>query len=508
MEPTDVLVVGAGPAGLTLACGLLLQGASVRVVDRAPGPATSSRANFLHARGSEVLGRLGALGDLPERSIPAMTITLHAGGRTVSTIRFGDAGLRTSRPAMLTPQSRVEAALRARLAELGGRVEWDTPLVDASQDDNGITATLGGGRTARAGWLAGCDGAHSTTRGLAGMGFPGVPIADRWLLADVRMDWAMSPSGSHGWLHRDGLVGALPMRDPDGAGVVWRLMAYLPGSTDDALEPEQVLERMRRILPERTGLSGVEIHDAVWTSTFRIHRRLAEDYRRGRFLLVGDAAHIHSPMGGQGMLTGIGDAENLAWKLSLVARGRAAEALLDTYTAERRPLAAEVLRTTSANTRFQVGEGAVVRFLREHVMPTVMNLPPVQRWATSAASQLGVSYRRGPLGTRPVPLPGRAPRPGDRVPDLACLDGDGGATRLHAELGARWVVLTAAPDTRAWTDARKRLGGRVTALRPERAALRDALLVRPDGHLAWRGHPGSADLGRWLDDALERGRAR
>lgn len=137
MDTTDVLVAGAGPTGLSLACALLLQGVSVRVVDRAEGPSTTSRANFMHARGAEVLDRLGALGDLPEDAISALTITVHVGGRPVSVVRFGDAGLRTSRPALLVSQARIEAELRARLADLGGQVEWGSALVDAVQEDGG-----------------------------------------------------------------------------------------------------------------------------------------------------------------------------------------------------------------------------------------------------------------------------------------------------------------------------------------------------------------------------------
>ncbi|WP_236540679.1 FAD-dependent monooxygenase [Spiractinospora alimapuensis] len=347
MTDTEALVVGAGPTGLTAACALRLQGVSVRVIDANEAPSRSSRANFMHARGAEVLDRLGALGDLAESAISALTITVHVAGEPVSVVRFGDVGLRTSRPALLAPQSRVEESLRERLADLGTEVEWGTRLEALHQEPDGVDASVSGGSRIRAQWVVGADGAHSTTRKLIGEPFPGTPVADTWLLADVHLDWPLEPNGSYGWLHADGVLGALPMRDPDGPGIIWRLMAYEPGLADTQLTTDEILERLRRILPERTRISDIHVHDATWSSVFRIHRRLANTYRRERVLIAGDAAHIHSPMGGQGMLTGVGDAENLAWKLALVQRGLATPDLLDTYQEERRPLAESVLRTTT-----------------------------------------------------------------------------------------------------------------------------------------------------------------
>jgi 2-polyprenyl-6-methoxyphenol hydroxylase-like FAD-dependent oxidoreductase len=168
VQDVDVLVVGAGPAGLATACGLLVQGVRVRVVDKASGPATTSRANFLHARGSEVLDRLGALDDLPTRSVRAMNITTYLGDKPIMRIRFGDPGMRTAAPPMVISQAAVEAALRDRLARLGGEIEWGTALVDLRQDDAAV-ATVGD-NDMRASWLVGCDGAASTTRHLSGIG--------------------------------------------------------------------------------------------------------------------------------------------------------------------------------------------------------------------------------------------------------------------------------------------------------------------------------------------------
>ncbi|MDH6197800.1 2-polyprenyl-6-methoxyphenol hydroxylase-like FAD-dependent oxidoreductase [Mycobacterium frederiksbergense] len=497
----DVVVVGAGPTGLTLACCLRLHGLSVRVVDRATGPATTSRANFLHARGSEVLNRIGALGTLPDESLRAMRITNYLGDRPVMTVEFGDPGMRTAAPPMVVSQARIEAALRARLAELGVEPEWGRPLVGLRQQGDTVVAELGDGELIGARWLVGCDGTTSATRQLADIDFPGVRLTERFLLADVHLDWDLDRSGTTGWIHPDGMLGAMPMPDTSGRDDLWRILAYDPGMDEKPSEAD-ILDRIRQILPHRTGRE-VRVGDAEWLSVFTVHRRLADTYRRGRVLIAGDAAHAHAPFGGQGMLTGIGDAENLAFKLALVVRDRAADALIDTYEAERRPLATEVLRGTSAVTRVNVVNNPLGRFLRDHVIPRIFGLAVVQRWTTYSTSQLWVSYRKGPLGGR-----GRKPRPGDRIADLPCTRTDGTRTRLHRELGGRWAVLLppGAPAGQPLDPVRDRLGEFVGVLRYDDDQM---MLIRPDAHLAWRGSPDEVDgLHRWLIAALTTGSTR
>lgn len=504
MHPVEVVVVGAGPTGLALACGLRLHGVRVRVIDRASGPAATSRANILHARGVEVLDRLGAVGDLHRHANDALQMTMYVGERPITTVRFGEVeGARIS--ALYVSQAAIETRLRHRLTELGVQVEWSTELADVAVDPYGVTAILGDGRTVRAGWLVGCDGAHSTVRHLSDIGFPGTEVVEQFLLADVHADWDLDRGGGAGWFHRDGILLAMPMPDPDGAGDLWRVMADVP-RTDAEPDDDGVLEQFRRLLPLRAGAVEARIREATWTSVFRIHRRLADEYRRGRVLLAGDAAHIHSPVGGQGMNTGIGDAENLSWKLAHLVRGRAGEALLDTYQAERRPPAANVLRNTTANTRLLVGAGPMTRFLRDRVVIPLLNLPSVQRRGTESASQLWVSYRRGPLGGRRF---GGRPRPGDRVPDRPCLRADGSRARLHEALNGQWMLVVprgGAADSA--TAVRERLGDHVDTLTAADESVSEVWLVRPDAHLAWRGRPDPARLGRSLDNALQYGRGR
>jgi 4,5-epoxidase len=227
---------------------------------------------------------------------------------------------------------------------------------------------------------------------------------------------------------------------------------------------------------------------------FTVHRRLADRYRQGRVLIAGDAAHAHAPFGGQGMLTGIGDAENLAFKLALVIRGRADDAFLDTYQAERRPLATTVLRGTSNVTRVNIVSNPLGRFVRDRIVVRLVGLPVIQRWATYSASQLWVSYRKGPLGGR-----GRRPRPGDRVADLPCVRADGASSRLHTELSGRWALMVP-QDGPVQGVAAEWLGDRVSVLRYD---AKEAMLVRPDAHLAWRGAiDDTCGLERWLSKAL------
>ncbi|WKG04827.1 FAD-dependent oxidoreductase [Mycolicibacterium sp. HK-90] len=495
----DVVVVGAGPTGLTLACSLRLHGLSVRVVDRAAAPATTSRANFLHARGSEVLGRIGALGSLPDESLRAMRITNYLGDRPVMTLQFGDPGMGTAAPPMVVSQAKVEAALRARLAQLGVRPEWGRAVVGVRPEGATAVAELGDGAAIRARWIVGCDGSSSVTRQQAGIAFPGVKLSERFLLADVHLDWDVDRSGTSGWIHPDGILGAMPMPDPGGRDDLWRLFIYDPTLGQKPGE-SAILQRVEQTVPQRTG-RAVTVGAAEWLSVFTVHRRLAERYRNGRILIAGDAAHVHAPFGGQGMLTGIGDAENLAFKLALVVRNLASDKLVDTYEAERRPLATEVLRGTSAVTRMNVASNPIGRFLRDHVATRLFGLPVIQRWTTYTASQLWVSYRKGPLGGH-----GRKPRPGDRIEDLPCTCPDGTATRLHRELGGRWAMLLPHGTPGDIEAVRRRLGDFVVPLHHDGA---EAMLVRPDAHLAWRGRSDDVErLDRWLATALNSGTVR
>lgn len=506
-----MVVAGAGPTGLVLACDLLASGVAVLVADIAAGPANTSRALGLQPRGVEVLERAGALHDLEHHGLPVRQVAVDLGGETTARLRLGATTKLVRRPGLLVSQAEIEARLRRRLAELGGSVNWRRGVLDACQDTEGVIVELGDGSKARCQWLVGCDGAHSQVRKVAGIRFPGVQIIERFLLADVHADLPVARDTASVWLRGDEILAAFPLPGAD----LWRLMAPAPDEVPDEMSAQDVLAVLTRRLHERTGWPASAVRSAEWTSTFRIHRRLAERFREDRILLAGDAAHIHSPLGGQGLNTGVGDAENLAWKLALVAHHRAAPALLDTYEAERRPIAAEVLETTSALTRMALGDSRLARVVRDRVFVPSLNFRLVQQLIWEQASQLKVSYRRGPLARKmrwPVVT---GPRAGDRVPDVICRRPDGSPARLHAELGRRWVLVVPSSPSRRTARAAEACvdvaGGRLgadllTVLTSTGARRSQLMLVRPDGHLGWRGM-STADLDEWLTGMLGHGNA-
>ncbi|MFI5729245.1 FAD-dependent monooxygenase [Kribbella sp. NPDC051587] len=491
-----VLVVGAGPTGLALAVCLAMRGVGVRVIDGAQGPSSTSRALGLQPRGAEVLERIGALGELPQRSKAMLTINYLDGQRLRLQLPVGRAAVGLEKQALLVSQAEVEGELRRRFAELGGKVEWSTRLVGCEQTTELVSATvqLADGTTERldADWLVGCDGAHSVVRKLAGIGFPGRKLVERLLMVDVEADWPYDANGSTTWMSAGSMLSVTAMPDN-----VWRVFSEPPPGLPEVLSEAEITSRVLEEFSRRSGTSLDTVGSVRWASEFRLHRRLADTYRRGRIFLAGDAAHIQSPSGGQGQNTGLGDAENLGWKLALVANGRADACLLDTYEAERRPLTKRVLAATSSAIDIMLPTTCWGRFLRDHVVMPILRLRVVQRRLWLAASQLTVSYRGGPLAASSTPW-SRRPRPGDRVPDLPCRRIDGTETTLHAAIGGSWVVL--AKDPTPYVDA---LGpDLVRGFTPVGTTQPDVLLIRPDGHLAWRGRGGPEMLSTWLNQVL------
>jgi 2-polyprenyl-6-methoxyphenol hydroxylase-like FAD-dependent oxidoreductase len=453
MADVEVLIVGAGPTGLTLAVCLARHGIRVRLVDRLEGPSPLSRAIAVQARTIEVFDDLGFADLALARGKRVESINLLAtGGRRVKVPFSGLSGLESQYPFILIlPQDATEALLTEQLEGRGGRVEWGVELGEHRPVEGGVEARLkhadGKQETVRAQWLVGCDGARSRVRKVAGIPFEGETYEDVCMLADVRVDWALEPGGLYVMPTEQGVLVAFPL--PGEAR--FRVITIVPRDMAPEGEvPTPTIEQFQAVV-SRMAPVPMRLEDPRWTSGYRLHRRGVPRYRQGRVLLAGDAAHIHSPAGGQGMNTGIQDSYNLAWKLALVLQGHAPEALVDTYATEREPVGRKLLEGTDRLFGFGAARGPVARLIRKHLVPNVvapiLSRAAVQRRALRFVSQLYLHYPHSPLSTQRLwggdgasaPIE-QGPEPGDRTPEVA-VQGEG-ITRLHEALrGPRHAVL-------------------------------------------------------------------
>ncbi|MEV4469174.1 FAD-dependent oxidoreductase [Nonomuraea sp. NPDC049504] len=367
MNATDVIVVGAGPVGLTAALVLTQRGHRVVIVDGQAEGANTSRAAVVHSRTLELLEPYGVTGDLVTRGVPTPRFTVRDRDRVLVPVPFE--GLPTRYPyTLMISQADTEAYLLARFEELGGRVLRPARVTAVAQDDSGVTATLDDGRTLRASYLVGADGMHSTAREQAGIGFAGGTYAESFVLADVRLHGGVPKGEVILYFSPDGLVVVAPL--PDG---MYRIVA-----TVDEAPREPDVAFVQRLLDTRGPESEpAVVEEIVWGSRFRVHHRIAGTYRDRRVLLAGDAAHVHSPAGGQGMNLGIEDAVQVGEALSEVLDG-APDELLDAYAAARRPVAEEVVALASRLTRLATARAAA-RPLRNAVLALAGHLPAVRR---------------------------------------------------------------------------------------------------------------------------------
>ena len=345
----EVLIVGAGPTGLSLAITLRRWGVPVRIIDRNAQPTSVSKALALWSASLEALQGMGVVDRFVAEGQRLNALCVGEGDRRLATLAVGE-GIDSPFPfPLLLPQSRTEALLTERLAELGVTIERSVELVGLSQDASGVTATLhhadGHDETVRTKYLAGCDGARSAVRQALDITFEGYTEPQTFLLADVKIDGGnLDHRSIYLWWHNGGTVAMFPFGNE-----VWRIFSMRGEDSPKGDEPA-TLEEMQRCV-DRFGPRGLRIHDPSWLSIFRINERLVTKYRVGRCFLAGDAAHIHSPAGGQGMNTGIQDAVNLGWKLAHVLNGAGnSEVLLDSYEAERRPIARAVIDGGGAET--------------------------------------------------------------------------------------------------------------------------------------------------------------
>ncbi|QDI69410.1 pentachlorophenol monooxygenase [Streptomyces calvus] len=453
MTDTDVLVVGAGPAGLTLGIDLARRGVPALVVERADGLFPGSRGKGLQPRTMEVFDDLGVLDAIREAGGTYPVGMLWRDGRRAGEhlmfdpVEDGEDSPYTE--PWMVPQWRTQRILLERLEELGGKVAFGREVTAVDQDEEEVTARLASGSTVRARYAVAADGGRSTVRRAVGIGMTGEEV-DPYptLVADVRIagldrdNWHLFPPGDGG----EGFLAICPLAGTED----FQLVARFAEGTD----ADPTLDGIRRVVAARSHLAPEDVTEVRWASDFRPRAALADRFRAGRVFLTGDAAHVHSPAGGQGLNTSVQDAYNLGWKLGAVLREGADAALLDTYEEERRPVAERMLGLSTAVHRGEVRRGAATR-------------------------QLGLSYRESALSreTRQTPGPVRA---GDRAPDATVA----GVRLFDAFRGPHLTLLALGADASGVEESAALRVLSAPACDPYGTGL---FLVRPDGHVGWAG---------------------
>jgi 2-polyprenyl-6-methoxyphenol hydroxylase-like FAD-dependent oxidoreductase len=489
MTQTDVLVVGAGPTGLTLACDLARRGVAVRIVDRAPEFPPGSRGKGLSPRSLEVFDDLGVAGRLLNAGVTHLPHRKYRGPEVVAEID-PEAG-RAVTPdipyptGLLIPQWRVEQILRERLADVGVAVELGAEVGAISQDADGVTAAVGGTQI-RAQYLAGCDGGHSTVRTAAGLRLHGqTPDIQLMAVGDVEVD-GLGRDAWHQWFAGDSAIMLCPLPGTD-AFQVQASHERAPDGTP--LEP--TLETFQLTFDRIAAIPGVRLHHLTWRSSYRVNVRMIDRLRVGRVFLAGDAAHVHPIAGGLGMNSGIQDAYNLGWKLGLVLAGQAPPDLLDTYDEERLPIASWLLDITSERLN------AVLAAIKE-------SGGGVDAVASPELTQLQLGYRWSRLSRNAA---GRSSglQPGDRAPDARLRDPFTGTPKRLFDLfrGPHFTLLGFGERSAAALSDRESdmvkpyligAGGLIDdAGHAAWAYGQDALiLIRPDGYIGLIADAGNA----------------
>lgn len=513
----DVLVVGAGPTGLMLGGELLRHGLSVRVVDAGAAPVAESRAIVVHARTLEILDDLGVGDAFVSRGKKLVGATLWAAGEAIVRADFDE--LDTRHPYLLSiSQAETEKLLGELLVKRGGKVERETALVSFTQDGTGVTAKLGTGAgetSCRAAWIVGCDGSRSTVRKTLDIPFEGATYDDRFLLADVAIDWDVRDDRISSYFGDDGLTACFPLAEKR-----WRIIATArPG--DERTDPP-TLEEMQTLFAARTGTRG-KLSDATWLARFRIHCRQVARYRDDRAFLCGDAAHIHSPAGGQGMNTGMHDGHNLAWKLALVHRGDGRGSLLDSYGTERHAVGKGLLAGTDAATKIGTLKNAFARGFRNEVARFLSSFEFVQARIVRDVAELGIEYRKSPivredvtgllnarLGTAAggeTPTLGSvrefsaAPAAGARAPDgRITLAGASGTTRLLSAIDTTKTTVLLFDGKSSSPDGYARFDAIAKVVRERFASCVDVAVVTPRNV---RPPELAADTKVFLDESAE-----
>jgi 2-polyprenyl-6-methoxyphenol hydroxylase-like FAD-dependent oxidoreductase len=498
---TDVLIVGAGPTGLALALWLVRLGMRVRLIDKAAEPGTTSRALVIHARTLEFYRQIGIADAVVQRGLKFTAVNLWARGRHAGRVVIGDigAGLSAYPYLLIYPQDEHEQLLIERLAGVGVSVQRRTELVGFEDRGDHVQARIktaaGAEQFCTAAYIAGCDGAHSAVREALGAGFPGGTYERHFYVADVEAKGAVMNKELHVALDDVDFLGVFPLKGT-GRGRLIGTVREEAVAAQASFAWEDVSTRILRRMQ-------IDVQRVNWFSTYRVHHRVAHYFHNGRVFLLGDAAHIHSPVGGQGMNTGIGDAVNLAWKLAAVLRGCAPSPLLDTYQVERIAFAQRLVATTDRAFTFVTSEGQLARLVRLHVVPRLLpalfQIRAVRRYMFRTVSQILLNYRGGELAAGQA----RSICGGDRLPWVRFSDSNDNFASLTA---LDWQVHVYGDAT---ADLREACRERAIALHTyawnaacgsaglERDA---AYLLRPDGYVALADPRASANaLASYLD---------
>ena len=460
---TEVLIVGAGPVGLFLANECARRGLRFRIVEAKATQSEHSKALAIFPRTLEIFDMAGVAGPFLEKANRVTSVAVVTHGHRLAHMRFTPEESPYRFVAMV-PQDVTERLLVEHLQRAGGNVEYETTLVSAVEEDDSVKVTLnhkGEPIELRAAFVVGCDGAHSAVRHLLNLPFEGGEYDDSYLLADIETNGTLPADELLLCPSELGPVAIFPM-----SATRQRVVALAAKAEGDAPS----LELVGKVLAERAP-SGIEVRGLHWSTYFHIHHRQVAQLRVGRMFIAGDAAHIHSPFGGQGMNTGLHDVWNLVWKLDLVLHGLGNEQLLDSYSAERRPVIKRVIETTDFMTTALGTPSKLAQVLRDAIIPMVSRLAPFQHAFVQRLSELGVAYGGSPIveGT------------GERYFDDSLRGGNGIRSRFLLVLGEEL-------DSTAKEAGKQLVGALCDIVELRWRPGHDMILVRPDGYIALSAH--------------------
>ena len=427
-ERLPILIVGAGPVGLTMALALSIGGIKSRIIDKAPARSEKSKALGIHARTLELLESLGVIDDFLKIGQIVHATSVYIGKKKLMHMSLDE--IPSPYPfALMVPQNETERLLAEELEKRDILIERELEVTTFVQNDDFVTTTVknvdGSVQTIESNWILGCDGAHSAVRHTLGLKFEGSTYDESFATADCLVDWENPDDELSGFVSEDGILFFFPMGDRR-----YRVIADGPmHKPTDVLS----LEEMQQLVNKRAG-RDVPLSNATWLTWFTINRRGVQHYRVGRAFVSGDAAHVHSPVMGQGMNTGMQDALNLAWKLELVEKGMASADLLQTYEAERHPIGQTLLKNTDVMTKLVTIRNPISQQIRNHLMPIIANAEVIHERALKILSMVGLNYRSSrivgehrekiekslshPIEDVPAWLDfSHGPNPGDRAPD-------------------------------------------------------------------------------------------